>query len=529
MSARPGFLDLTAHTRIAADEPYLLAARQLQERLRRVTGHEFALIPFAKARYGDISLADFPSAGPEGYRLEVDPAGVRIGAHDPAGAQWAMQSLLQLLPAAVYRRTPSAVQWQLPLCSITDRPRFRWRGAMLDVVRHFLTVGQVCRFIDLLAMHRMNVLHLHLTDDQGWRIEIRRYPRLTEVGGWRESSQVGTEPQSQDGRPHGGFYTQDDIREIVAYAAQRGITVVPEIELPGHVQAAIAAYPELGVTDEVVQPWTQWGINPHAINVEESTIQFFRDVFDEVIELFPSHYIGVGGDECLKDEWRESPRVQQLMAERGIPDEEALQSWIIGQISAHLASRGRALYGWDEILEGGLAAGALVASWRGTKGAIAAANAGHDVVMCPDIAAYLDYRQSDDPAEPIPVGIVLSTDDVYGFEPIPPELDADAAARVIGGQANIWTEHLDSARAVDYAVFPRLCAMAEVLWSTGPRDLEEFRVRLRDHLDRLDAVGVEYRRDDGPRPWQQRPGVAGHPLTREQREVLIAEMTSNIG
>jgi hexosaminidase len=387
----------------------------------------------------------------------------------------------------------------------------------------------VLRFIDLIAMHKLNVLHLHLTDDQGWRIEIKRYPRLATVGGWRRESQVGAGPEAgTDGRPHGGYYTQDDIREIVAYAAERFVTVVPEIESPGHVQAAIAAYPELGVTGEPLGVFTRWGINPNVLRVNDHTVEFFTNVLDEVMELFPSAYIGVGGDECPKQQWRDDPATQQRMRELGLTDEDQLQSWFITRLGDHLSARGRRLFGWDEILEGGLAPGAVVASWRGLTGAITAARTGHDVVVCPDDGVYLDYRQSDADDEPIPVGLVLTVEDVYNFDPVPAELSAAEVGHVLGGQANIWTEHMDSPRTVDFFAFPRLCAVSEALWGGPERDFADFSRRLELHLARLDAIGVEYHRADGPLPWQARPGVQGRPRTREERAAQIAEMTANI-
>jgi hexosaminidase len=384
----------------------------------------------------------------------------------------------------------------------------RWRGCLLDVARHFLPKADVLRLVDLLAVHKMNVLHLHLTDDQGWRLEVRRYPELTRVGAWRRESMVGPGGPF-DGRPHGGFYPQDDIREIVAYAAERFVTVVPEVDVPGHSQAAIAAYPFLGNGSGPVDVCTEWGVSSRVLNVSDETLDFYRGVLDEVLELFPSPYVCLGGDECPKDEWQASPHAQARMRELGLADEDELQSWFLTQLSSYLIERGRRPYGWDEILDGGLPPGAVVASWRGTAGAVAAARAGHDVVLCPTASAYLDYRQSDRPDEPVPVGTLLRLEDVYAFDPVPPEVAAVGAERVLGAQCNVWTEHLPSVRAVDYAAFPRLCAFAETVWSPAGRDLGDFRTRLAAHQPRLDALGVEYRHDDGPLPWQTRPDVPG--------------------
>lgn len=515
-------------TEIGAPAELDRVAVWLQSVLRPATG-----LPLREARDVDgvgIRLDLDHDLAPEAYRLSIDERGIRIAGGDPAGVFYGCQALRQLLPPEVFRSARvERDAWTVPHVLIADAPRFGWRGVMLDVARHFLPKADLLRFIDLLAVHRLNVLHLHLTDDQGWRLQIRAFPRLTEVGGWRRESRVGVGTAAGgNGRPHGGYYTQDDIREIVAYAAERFITVVPEVETPGHVQAALAAYPALGVTGKQLDVWTRWGINPNLLNAEDATLDFFRTVFDEVMELFPSVYIGVGGDEALKEQWQRDERTQQRMAELGIADEEELQSWFIRQWDEHLTARGRRLFGWDEILEGGLAPGATVASWRGIHAAIAAANAGHDVVVCPDDRVYLDYRQSERADEPVPVGVPLGVADVYRFEPVPAELGEAAARHVLGAQANVWTEHIDSSRHMDYMVFPRLCAFAEAVWTTGERDLDDFLGRLGEHLSRLDAIGVEYRRESGPLPWQTRPGVPGRPMTREARLAQQARLVANI-
>jgi hexosaminidase len=486
--------------------------------------------PGREGAAASIRLTVDPELPGEGYRLAVTAEGVRVDGGGDAGLFYGAQAFLQLLPAAVYRRARvDGVRWAAPVCQVEDAPRFGWRGVMLDVARHFLPKRDVLRFVDLMAMHRLNVLHLHLTDDQGWRIEILRYPRLAEVGAWRRESQVGWGPDAPaDGRPHGGYYTQSDLREIVAYAAARGITVVPEVESPGHVQAAIAAYPELGVTGEPLEVGTRWGIIPNILNAEESTVEFFVNVLDEVLDIFPSEYIGVGGDECVKDQWRADARTQQRMRELGVATEDELQSWFVRRLDDHLAEHGRRLFGWDEILEGGLAPGATVASWRGSTGAIAAARSGHDVVLCPDDTMYLNYRQSGSADEPIPLVVVITVRDVYGFDPVPAGLSESERAHVLGGQANLWTEYMDSPRTLDYFAFPRLCALAEALWSSGPKDYDGFAERLGRHLARLDAVGVEYRHADGPLPWQTRPGIRGRIDTREGRAAVVAALVANL-
>jgi hexosaminidase len=528
LSLTPGHgeLLLDERTTVGASAPLDGVLHWLQSALRPPTG-----LPLPRSSAGaTITLALDEDLGPESFRLRVTPDGATITGGGPAGVFWGCQALLQLLPPAVHRKAPTAGRrWAIPALQMYDTPRFAWRGLMLDVARHFMPKHDVLRIIDLMALHRLNTLHLHLTDDQGWRVEIRRYPRLTDVGAWRHESQVGAVSGAPaDGRPHGGFYTRDDIREIVAYAGQRFITVVPEIETPGHVQAALAAYPSLGVTGAPQQVWTRWGVNRNILNAEESTVDFFTGVLDEIMELFPSAHIGVGGDECPKDQWRDDPRTRQRMAELGFTTEQQLQGWFVRRLGDHLAAAGRRPFGWDEILEGDLPAGTTIASWRGSTGAVTAARRGFDVVSCPDDKVYLDYRQSESPTEPIPVSIPLTLRDVYGFDPVPPELTAAEARHVLGGQATMWTEHADSPRTVDYLLFPRLCAVAEALWSPPGGDFPDFERRLSHHLRRLDAFGVEYRHPSGPRPWQQRPGVPGRPATREQRAEHIARLVATI-
>ena len=471
---------------------------------------------------GGIRLRTDDSLAAEAYRLTVRADGVGITGGGPAGVFWGAQTLRQLLGPQAFRRAPlDGTPPRVPCVEVEDEPRFGWRGFLLDVARHFMPKDVVLRYVDLLAAHKLNVLHLHLTDDQGWRIEIRRYPRLTEVGAWRTRTKVGMrESPLWDERPHGGYYTQDDIREIVAYAAERHITVVPEIDVPGHSQAAIAAYPELGNQDVIgttpLPVLASWGVNPNVLAPTDNTLRFYEGVLTEVLELFPSTFVHIGGDECPKDQWRASKAAQARIEELGLADEDALQSWFIRHFDGWLADRGRRLIGWDEILEGGLAPGAAVSSWRGYAGGIAAARAGHDVVICPQEQVYLDHRQHGGPDEPVPIGYVRTLEDVYRFEPVPPQLDGEQARHVIGTQANLWTETLDSVRAVDYLAFPRLAAFAEVAWSRLPapekRDYQDFTARMTAHYRRLDALGVEYRPSAGPHPWQRRPGVIGRPI-----------------
>ncbi|MGX4691911.1 beta-N-acetylhexosaminidase [Streptomyces sp. JNUCC 63] len=467
---------------------------------------------------------------PEAYRLAAVPGrGVEIRGGSPAGVFWGAQTLRQLLGPDAFRRAPVRpdAAHAVPARVVEDAPRFRWRGLMLDVARHFMPKDGVLRYVDLMAAHKLNVLHLHLTDDQGWRVEIERYPRLTEVGSWRTRTKFGhrASPLWED-KPHGGHYTQDDIREIVAYAAERHIGVVPEIDVPGHSQAAIAAYPELGNTDVIdtsaLTVWDNWGISPNVLAPTDNTLRFYEGVFEELLELFPvdaaefSAFVHIGGDECPKEQWRASPTAQARIKELGLADEDELQAWFVGHFDTWLSARGRRLIGWDEILEGGLAPGAAVSSWRGYAGGIAAARAGHDVVMCPEQQVYLDHRQAPGEDEPVPIGYVRTLEDVYRFEPVPPGLGADQARRVLGTQANVWTEVMEDSARVDYQAFPRLAAFAEVAWSPLPapaeRDFAGFERRMTTHYRRLDALGVGYRPPTGPRPWQRRPGVLGRPV-----------------
>ncbi|TDO41583.1 beta-N-acetylhexosaminidase [Paractinoplanes brasiliensis] len=444
----------------------------------------------------------------EAYVMTCATGGMEIAGGSAAGVFYGCQTLRQLLPPRALRRGGPA-GWAVPAVRIEDRPAYGWRGVMLDVARHFMPVGDVLRFVDLAAFHKLNVLHLHLTDDQGWRLEVPGRPRLTEVGAWRAQSMLGARQHDRfDGRPHGGFYTTGDLREIVAYAQERHVRVVPEVDMPGHMQAAVAAYPSLGSGRHEVR--TSWGISPHVLNLGEESLAFCRAVLDHLCDVFPGELIGIGGDECPADEW----------------DDPGLQPWFTALMAEHLAKRGRRVFGWDEILEGGAPAGAVVAAWRGPEPTLVAARLGHQVVSCPDIAAYLDYRQSDDPGEPTPVGTRLTLADVYGFDPVPEGLSAAERELVLGGQANVWTEHMDSARAVDYMTYPRLSAFAEAVW--GRKSYGEFLSRLPDHLARLDALGVNYRPLSGPRPWDARPDAPGNPRTLADRRDEMREMTKRL-
>ena len=435
-------------------------------------------IVFAKNAKAAVSHA-------EGYTLDVTPKGIRIDARDDAGVFYGAVTLWQLL-------TPNAAQGavQVPAVHIADWPRFTWRGLMLDSARHFQSVVEVEQLLEQMAQHKLNVLHWHLTDDQGWRIEIKRYPDLTRLGAWR------TPPDAaHDGEPqrYGGYYTQQQVRDVVAYAAARHITVVPEIDMPGHAQAAVASYPQLGVTGRRPQVSVDWGVNPYLYNVDDATFQFVDNVLDEVMALFPSHYIHVGGDEAIKDQWKASPAVQAKIKALHLKDEDALQGWFIGRVGTYLAAHGRRLIGWDEILDGGVPADATVMSWRGTDGAIKAAKFGHDVVMSPSPDLYLDSVQSDradEAAGRVPVRDLAS---IYAFNPVPAALTAAQADHVLGAQVNVWTEHMPTMQHVEHAVFPRLDALSEVVWSpVSGRSWKGFLARLPSQFERYASQRVDY-------------------------------------
>src|SRR5256712_2892011 len=411
VTSRSGAFILTGVTHVTAPNELRPAAELLRDQLRPATGLPLAISGSAGGPRISLAIdASLAQLGDEGYRLAVTPEEVSIRAPRAAGIQHGSQTLRQLLPPAIFRRAPvSGVAWTIPGVEIEDRPRFGWRGSHLDVGRHFMPKEFVLKHLDLLALHKLNVFHWQLTEDQGWRSEIKKYPRLTEVGAWRKDSMLG--PPTRDpakrryaGKPHGGFYTQADVREVVRYAADRGITILPEIEMPGHARAALAAYPELGNGGEPLEVATWWGVHDGVFGVHDRVFEFLADVLDEVLGLFPSRFIHIGGDEVPKKEWRESPRAQERMRSLGLSHEDELQSWFIKRIDAWLAARGRRLVGWDEILEGGLAPGATVMSWRGEDGGIAAARAGHDVVMAPQKPTYFDHAQSKDPSEPVGIG-----------------------------------------------------------------------------------------------------------------------------
>ncbi|MGB8355683.1 MAG: beta-N-acetylhexosaminidase [Chthoniobacteraceae bacterium] len=487
-------------TAIICEGAATLLHAQFRERLKRATGFEF---PDSRNGHAGKILLRLDSSlhdrlGAEGYTLSANTAEILLTAATETGLFYAVQTLYQLLPPAIFEQVPRHdFQWKIPCVEIEDRPRFGWRGAMLDVSRHFMPVEFVKKFLDLIALHKLNVFHWHLTDDQGWRIEIKKYPRLTQIGAWRSETQRGhsNAPTDGDGTPHGGYYTQEQIREVVAYAAAQHITIVPEIDMPGHMQAAVAAYPELGCTSLPVSVGTDWGIFKNILNLDESTILFAQNVLTEVMDLFPGKFIHIGGDEADKSQWEASEKMHARLKEVGARDFHELQSYFTRRMQEFLGMHGRRLIGWDEILEGGLAPGATVMSWRGEDGGIAAAQAGHDTVMAPSSHTYLDHYQSDRPEmEPLAIGGFLPLKKVYNYDPVPSVLNAMESKHVLGVQAQLWTEYMPHTGHVEYMAFPRLCALSEVGWSdVKQKDFTGFTARLNIHLKRLDMLGVKYR------------------------------------
>ncbi|MBK7338446.1 MAG: beta-N-acetylhexosaminidase [Saprospirales bacterium] len=436
--------------------------------------------PGAGQKHNMLAFRQTPNIkNPEGYRLLVSPQEIRIEFGEPVGAFYALMSLRQLADSL----------GNVPCVSIEDEPRFTYRGMHLDVARHFFPVEFIKKYIDQLAAHKMNYFHWHLTEDQGWRIEIKKYPKLQEISAFRKETLIGhysEQPQRFDGQRYGGYYTQEEIREVVRYAQERFVTIVPEIEMPGHAQAVLAAYPELSCHGNPVEVATTWGVFEDVLCPKEETFEFLENVLLEVMDLFPGPYIHIGGDECPKVQWKESPFCQELIAREGLKNEEGLQSYFIRRIDQFLSSHGRKLIGWDEILEGGLSPNATVMSWRGTEGGIAAARAGHDAIMAPTSHCYFDYYQSRRPSEPVAIGGFTPLEKVYSFEPLPAELSPEEARHILGAQGNVWTEYIATPEQVEYMAFPRAFALAEVLWSpTEVRNYESFLDRLSIHLPKL--------------------------------------------
>ena len=479
----PNHLETGRGTYRVTDRPVTCDSRTDERTQRAVVGFA-ARLATVTGGTNPVTVADeVPASGirfvtdeslpAEGYELNVDGEGIEVRASQFPGFLYALQSLEQLLPAAVYGTEPAPdAAWEVPCVKIADAPRFAYRGMHLDVARHFFSVDEVKRYIDVMAIHKLNTLHWHLTDDQGWRIEIKRYPELTAVGSIRKATVVRKEWGTYDGTPYGGFYTQDEIRDVVKYAADRGVTVIPEIDLPGHMLAALTAYPELGCTGGPYEVWGRWGVADDVLCPgREKTFEFLEGVLTEVMELFPSEYIHIGGDECPKVRWEKCPRCQAKIRQLGLKDdgehtaEHYLQSYVTDRIGKFLAPHGRRIIGWDEILEGRAPSDAVVMSWRGSEGGIAAAKLGHDVIMTPNSHFYFDYYQSlDTDAEPFGIGGYIPMEQVYSYDPAFPELTPEQQKHILGVQANLWTEYVLSDEHLEYMLLPRLAALSEVQW-----------------------------------------------------------------
>ena len=431
---------------------------------------------------GDITLQlGMQDENPEAYQLKVNSDGIVISAPSEAGVFYGIQTLRKSVSAA-----PDS-QVEFPAVEIVDKPRFGYRGMMLDVGRHFFSMDELKTYIDMLALHNINRFHWHLSEDQGWRIEIKKYPKLTEIGSQRKETVIGRNSGKYDGKPYSGFYTQEQAKEIVKYAADRYITVIPEIDLPGHMQAALAAYPELGCTGGPYEVWTQWGVSDNVLCAgNDQTIQFIKDVLAEIIEIFPSEYIHVGGDECPKVKWETCPKCQARIKALGLKSdkqhtkEERLQSYVIHEAEEFLNANGRQMIGWDETLEGGLAPNATVMSWRGEGGGIEAAKQKHDVVMTPNTYLYFDYYQTKDvDDEPLAIGGYLPMERVYSYEPMPKSLTPEEQKYIIGVQANLWTEYIPDFKQVQYMVLPRMAALCESQWcAPEKKNYDEFLKRI---------------------------------------------------
>jgi hexosaminidase len=484
-----GKFNLTAETRIQADKKFF-EAHFLQQAILEKTGLFLEILQEITPNTIElnISIPDTTSFPKESYDLTIQPQKISILSFDSSGLFYGIQTLLQLIP------NENKQEIGLPCLQISDRPTFGWRGMHLDVARHFFTVNEVKQYLDYLAFYKFNTFHWHLTDDQGWRIEIKKYPKLTQIGGWRSGTMLGHyRDQTFDEVKYGGFYTQDEIREVVQYARERHITVVPEIEMPGHAVAALAAYPEYSCTGGPFEVAKIWGVLDDVFCPNPETFAFLEDILSEVMELFPSEYIHIGGDECPKTRWKACPHCQKLIQEKGLQDEHELQSYFIQTIEKFVNSKGRKIIGWDEILEGGLAPNAAVMSWRGTEGGIAAAQEKHFVVMSPGSHCYFDHYQGEPKNEPIAIGGYTPLHKVYEYQPIPEALNEEESRFIMGAQANVWTEYMKTFDHVQYMIFPRITAMSEVLWGTAqPAHYDAFENRVVVHMRDWEKKGIRF-------------------------------------
>lgn len=462
-------------------------AELLQSKFKRVSGDDIIIMnQQPEANYISFELNTDLKLNSEAYQLDATSKRIQIKASDKKGLFYGLQTLLQLLPPQIENSEyVHGIKWNIPYVTINDEPRFAWRGMHLDVCRHFLPVKNIKKHLDMMAMFKLNTFHWHLTEDQGWRIEIKKYPLLTEIGSKRIEG---------DGQQYSGYYTQEEIKEVVAYAAERFITVVPEIELPGHALAALAAYPEYSCTGGPFKVRNVWGVEPDVYCAgREETFAFLNDIIDEVVELFPSPYFHIGGDECPKDRWKECKHCQKRIKTEGLNDEHELQSYFIKRIEKTLLAHNKKMIGWDEILEGGLAKSAAVMSWRGEKGGIEAATQGHDVVMTPGNWCYLDHYQGDSRVEPVAIGGYTSLEECYSYEPVPKEIPANKAHHILGTQGNVWSEYMYTPELFEYRIYPRIIALAEVNWTQkNKKNYTDFVQRLNSQFQRMDAHNINY-------------------------------------
>ncbi len=456
-------------------------------------GFRLKIIVSRHAKNGAVNIRKMEAGSTmnsDEYHLLVNPTRIEIEGGPKAGAFYGIQTLIQLLPAG------NVNSLSIPGIEIRDYPRFPWRGMHLDVSRHFFSVDFIKKYIDYLASYKLNKFHWHLTDDQGWRIEIKKYPKLQEISAYRSGTLIGhlgATPQLFDSIRYGGYYSQQEVKDIVAYATKRHISIVPEIEMPGHAQAVLAAYPELSCTGGPFEVGKKWGVFTEVFCTKEETFVFLENVLEEVAQLFPGKYIHVGGDECPKDRWKKCERCQARMKSEGLHDETELQSYFMRRIGKILEKLDKRMIGWDEIIDGGLVEDATVMSWRGVKGGIEAARSGHDVVMAPTSFCYFDFYQSKYPGEPLAIGGFLPIEKVYQFEPVPDVLTDVEAKHILGGQANVWTEYISNPEQVEYMAMPRMAALSEILWSTKEsRDYDAFTKRLLSHFKLLGFKKVNY-------------------------------------
>ena len=493
-----GTFSIDKNTKVFVDYPteeVLRTVGFLNEKFAKAAGFELEVI--AGGTMPKENFIAFMDAGMESehYVINVYPNSIFIEYGDGAGAFYGLQTLFQMLPTEIYsQNVHKRMDWSVPCCHVGDKPRFEYRGMHLDVCLHYFDIEFLKKYIDVMAAHKVNRFHWHLTEDQGWRLEIKKYPLLTEKGQWRKETVVGSLKSGvYDGTPHGGYYTQEQVKELVKYAAERYVTIIPEIELPGHALAAIACYPELscGLEDHY-ETATKWGVFKQVYCTKESTFKFLEDVFDEVFELFPSELIHIGGDECPKASWKACPHCQSMIKKLGLKDEFELQSYFVTRMEKYINSKGRQIIGWDEILQGGLAPNAKVMSWLGEEGGIKAAQQHHEVVMSPHQKYYLDYWQADPFSEPLAMSGPTTLRTMYEYEPIPEVLTPQEARYIIGVEGCVWTEYMPTPERVEYMAWPRMCAIAETGWTRKAKDWDGFTRRLEKHFSRLDGMEVGY-------------------------------------